>query len=364
MIGHNNEVMMHHAEPEEVLLHQEENAVIHQQQEGNAVVQEQMNEAVQVNNQNMVDQMPVDAEIRYPAPTHIESKRKARKMLNKKSKSRRKFLKQNDDRNAKRERRNMRKYAIERGMVNELEKIALNERLSAINEEEKRKIQQAKAQGGMQVEQNLKFIRWKAQQNRVDVMDRYAKSLHPYENQDEKEVLKIREKRAEAFKKKEEMALEADHLRRIYRVTTIENVQERKREEKTLQRHAFYDWVKKMRKDDNPLAREEAEWIIPETGQRLVNVGRAFFGGTKPMYIFEDQDNHQQYLFKEAVNCLGSDKPEGALVTEAAANLQHHISGAYAIPAFTAKKDGKVLGSFQLRLDTWQQEEGRLDLFS
>ena len=114
-------------------------------------------------------------------------------------------------------------------------------------------------------------------------------------------------------------------------------------------------------------------WKHPVNGHELINVGRAFMGGTKPMYIFEDRQSpvirdgriagYKQYLFKEAVNCVGFYKPEGALVTEAAAKLQDILCGRYSIPAFSATdSQGRVLGSFQERIDVMQ--EGRVDLFA
>ncbi|MBO5092807.1 MAG: hypothetical protein J6C33_00425 [Lachnospiraceae bacterium] len=207
---------------------------------------------------------------------------------------------------------------------------------------------------------------WQAQRRRAQEADRYAKTL-PVGT----------EERAEALQRKEELAVEADYLRRKFRVMQIENEAERKREEKTLKRHAYYDSIRKAVervKADNPLAHEEAEYVNPQNGHKLVNIGRAFFGGTKPMYIFEDRNDpimrgdevvgYRQYLFKKAVNCLGFDKPEGALVTEAAANLQRMICGEYAIPAFAARVGDEVVGSFQVKLETWQEEEGRIDLFA
>lgn len=90
------------------------------------------------------------------------------------------------------------------------------------------------------------------------------------------------------------------------------------------------------------------------------------------MYIFEDRDapiiadgqivGYKQYLFKEAVNCIGFEKPEGALVTEAAAQLQELLCGPYSIPAFAALHEGKVVGSFQEKIDSIEADQ-RVDLF-
>ena len=75
---------------------------------------------------------------------------------------------------------------------------------------------------------------------------------------------------------------------------------------------------------------------------------------------FGEVQGYQQYLYKEAINCLGFDKPQGALVTTAAAKLQDKICGPYSIPAYTAEQDGRVIGSFQKKIDSLSMET---DLF-
>lgn len=179
--------------------------------------------------------------------------------------------------------------------------------------------------------------------------------------------------RRKAMAAKEEAELKADHLRRKLKVARMPDGEEKKREQATLKRHGNYDNLKKIFRQDNPLSHEDAKWTLPDQTE-LVNVGRAFFGGTKPMYIFEDRSTpilrdgqvvgYKQYLFKEATNCIGIYKPEGALVTEAAAALQGKICGPYSIPAYAAvRQDGKVLGSFQEKIETNTTEQ-RVDLFS
>ena len=81
--------------------------------------------------------------------------------------------------------------------------------------------------------------------------------------------------------------------------------------------------IMRILKGVDPLSHEEAAYRSP-SGTLFVNKGRAFFGGTKPMYIFEAEDQ-QQYLYKEAINCVGFDKPQGALVTEAASRPHHSL---------------------------------------
>lgn len=173
--------------------------------------------------------------------------------------------------------------------------------------------------------------------------------------------------RAEAMKAKEEQEIKANQLKKKLKNSQIKNPVERKREEATFKRHEKYDAMQRVLGKDNPLSHEDVMWKHPVTQHMLVNVGRAFFGGTKPMYIFEDRQaplangGYKQYLFKEAVNCVGIYKPEGALVTAAAAQLQREICGEFAISAFAAvQEDGRVLGSFQEKIDKRQDP---VDLF-
>lgn len=178
--------------------------------------------------------------------------------------------------------------------------------------------------------------------------------------------------RRKAMAEKEKLELKADHLRRKLKVAQMPEGEEKEREKATLKRHGHYDRLKKIFRKDNPLSHEDAQWQLTKD-KTVVNVGRAFFGGTKPMYIFEDRSSpilqdgkvvgYKQYLFKEATNCIGMYKPEGALVTEAAAALQEKICGPYSIPAYAAVKGGKVLGSFQEKIETIQESQ-RVDLFS
>ncbi len=168
---------------------------------------------------------------------------------------------------------------------------------------------------------------------------------------------------------KEELLVQADALKRSYRASSISNQQEREREEGTVKKHYWYDVLKGIFRKSNPYSHEGA--VIKRGEHTYVNVGRAFFGGTKPMYIFEDRTegmgtmdeegiiHYPQYLYKEAINCIGMDKPEGGLATEAAAKIQELISGKYAIDAFAVRdKDGKVCGSLQQKLDKYDPKTG------
>lgn len=207
-------------------------------------------------------------------------------------------------------------------------------------------------------------LRWEAQQKRAEAAGAFARML-PVGSQEREKAMAV----------KEAQELKAAKLRKAYKVTLLPPA-EREREEATISRHERYDALKAVHDvshSPNPLSHEDAAWVHPVTGHTLINVGRATMGGTKPMYIFEDKASpvihngvvvgYKQYLFKEAINCIGWSKPEGALVTQAAANLQDILCGQYSIPAFAAvSEDGKVLGSFQEKIE-WRQN-GRVDLFA
>ena len=114
--------------------------------------------------------------------------------------------------------------------------------------------------------------------------------------------------------------------------------------------------------------------VYDNEGMHLVNTGRAFLGGTKPIYYFEDRNDpikdeagnvtgYKKYLYKEGVDCIGRKKPDRALVTEAASKLQMIVCGDYAIHAFAARNQkGEVVGSFQMMIEQKDENE-RIDLF-
>lgn len=242
------------------------------------------------------------------------------------------------------------------GIEIKAEQALLAARLKAVALEEKAEL---KAAEGDEIEQMK--VKHKAQAERAKLAGDFARMLPEKSAQ-----------RRKAMEVKEKQELKADHLRRKLKVAQMPEGEEKEREKATLTRHGHYDRLKKIFRKDNPLSHEDAEWKLP-TGQTLVNVGRAFFGGTKPMYIFEDRSSpilrdgqvvgYKQYLFKEATNCIGMYKPEGALVTEAAAALQEKICGPYSIPAYAAMEGKKVLGSFQEKIETIEAAQ-RFDLFS
>ncbi len=194
------------------------------------------------------------------------------------------------------------------------------------------------------------------------------------------------EERAKAMEEKEKAQIEYSKLKKQLSIMNMTG-EEKKQEEKTQTKHYWYDVSKSICRDFrgvNPLSREDATFVHPVTGHKLLNVGRAFFGGTKPMYIFEDreqpilvngQTTFKRYLFKEPINCMGGSTPERAEVTTAAAVLQEKICGTFHVPTFIAKDDhGKILGTFQEQVSTLERsapaqkadepEYGKVDLFS
>lgn len=185
------------------------------------------------------------------------------------------------------------------------------------------------------------------------------------------------ELREKAMKKKEEADMKYHALKKELKVENIENKEEKNREQATIRRHWWYDVAKSVIKKDNPLSAKDAEYRVDAQSVPLINKERAFFGGTKPMYVFEDRSewvgtdekgNHlyKQYLYKEAINCLGAETPDRALVTEAASHLQEYLFGSdLTVKAFAAKTaDGKVIGSFQEKVDVMKSDAaGAVDLF-
>lgn len=334
-----------------------------QQQQPQQQQQQQQQQAAEQQVPPMVQQMDVDADIAAAAPAQAPQ-------VNQQSRKKRESLesarqKAADQRVAVRQmEHNLLAQRIEMSQQTTMTPEQIRAEAALLEEKLKasRLAEQAQLLEFGNNSQETKRIRWEAQAERARAVGDYARSL-PLGSKE----------RAQAMAAKEKQELKADHLRREYKISQIENTAERKREEATLSRHDKYDALKSIFRKENPLAHEDAQWTHPDTGHLLVNVGRAFFGGTKPMYIFEDRSSpivvdgritgYKQYLFKEAVNCIGRYKPEGALVTEAASRLQEKICGEDSIPAFAAIQDGRVLGSFQEKVESIHGE-GAVDLFS
>ena len=330
-------------------------------QQQNAVQQNQMAEQLQQEVQQqvaepLVQNMEIHAEIDMPAPLLQQkesySERKKREQL---ENARRKAKEQKEV--VLRQEQALHNQPSEASGIDiKAEQALLAAKLKTVALDEKAKLKEAEGDEIQQME-----VRYKAQAERAELAGAFARML-PEESA----------RRRKAMAAKEEQELKADRLRRELKVAQMPEGEEKKREKATLTRHRHYDRLKKIFRKDNPLSHEDAKWSLsPE--RTLVNVGRAFFGGTKPMYIFEDRSapilrdgqvvGYKQYLFKEATNCIGMYKPEGALVTEAAAALQEKICGPYSIPAFAAMDGQKVLGSFQEKVETIEAAQ-RFDLFS
>lgn len=109
---------------------------------------------------------------------------------------------------------------------------------------------------------------------------------------------------------------------------------------------------------------EELEKLMErETREvRMVRDEEIHLGGTKPMSQYIGSDG-SQWLAKQAVNCMGYYKIEGALLTAAGANLQKIVHPETAVDAFVGrtKKHGDV--SFQRRLQNVESGPNKLDLF-
>lgn len=176
--------------------------------------------------------------------------------------------------------------------------------------------------------------------------------------------------RMDAMKRAEEIKMEANVLRQKYKVACMSQGAERKREGDTIKRHGRFDVLKGIFRKPPAYSREDAEMTIQrEEGQQLhlVNIGRATMGGTKAMYEFSELREHmpandvrQIWLFKEATNCIGMSKPEGAIVTAEASRLQRQLRGELSIPAYCVRVNGEVVGSVQKKL---QPVAGSVDLF-
>ncbi len=181
--------------------------------------------------------------------------------------------------------------------------------------------------------------------------------------------------REKLMKKYEEELLKADHLHREQKVAALPEGAQKKRDAATIKRHDRFDFLKKFFRKPTALSKVDSYIIIPASQElgieeelRLVNVGRATMGGTKPMYTFYDMSDivenkpsgRQEWLFKEATNCVGMAKPEGAVVTYEASKLQHLLREDYYIPAFCVREGTEVIGSMQKKIDPIQ---GGVDLF-
>lgn len=175
----------------------------------------------------------------------------------------------------------------------------------------------------------------------IRALDKYGQLLEP----GSEEYIKI-------MKRKEAAVVQKAKLDKQRKVLGTWNETERTREQNTIDRHGWYDRaaaiVSKFRRP-NPYSVEGAKII--HNGRAFVNIGRATFGGTKPMYRFKEVSTGKEFLFKEAVNCLGFYKPGGAVVTEIGSILQKTICGEESVDAFAVTgENGEMLGSLQEKI--------------
>ena len=202
-------------------------------------------------------------------------------------------------------------------------------------------------------------IEWGAQAARYEAYHRMATAMEVGSKE-----------RMKAMRVAEEAKMKANVLRQKYKVACMPQGAERTRESNTIDRHEGYDVLKGIFRKPSVYSREDAELTIVRTAEhelRLLNIGRATMGGTKAMYEFSELHDHasandvrQIWLYKEATNCIGMAKPEGAIVTAEASRLQKQLRGQLSIPAYCVQVDGKVVGSVQKKL---QPAAGGVDLF-
>ncbi len=176
----------------------------------------------------------------------------------------------------------------------------------------------------------------------VDAWTDYAKTLTPGTT-----------KRKKAFKSKEKAQLDLYWANYKLKLHETEPSQKKKAEKKYRRKVAeAYMKAVVSKSDENCQEDHIIDTEINGKPVRLVNMGRAFLGGTKPTYYYKDMESGKQYLYKKAENCCGIQKPEGAIVTEIGGKLQHIVDPEHEIPAVGIKNaDGKYIGSIQEIID-------------
>ncbi len=192
-------------------------------------------------------------------------------------------------------------------------------------------------------------------------MEKYQKQAEAYREfaYGTRDIHNDRRATRKAMDKAESLLLKADSIKRQNEIHRMEDGPEKKKLQSTYDRHKRYDFLKRIFRGERHMSHEGVQF--QKDGKSYTNIGRAFYGGTKPMYKFSDGGHI--HLYKEAVTCIGMDKPQGALVTEAASKVQKLVCGEDAyVPAFTVRSaEGKVMGSMQEMLD---KDPQGIDLFS
>lgn len=176
----------------------------------------------------------------------------------------------------------------------------------------------------------------------VDAWTDYVKTLEPGTK-----------KRKNALKSKENAQLDLYWAQYKLKLDKTEPAQKKKANAK-YKRKVAEAYIKAVisASDENCHEDHIIETEINGVHLRLVNMGRAFLGGTKPTYYYKDMKTGQQYLYKKAENCCGVHKPEGAIVTEIGSKIQHIVDPEHEIPAIGIKNaKGKYIGSIQKIVD-------------
>ncbi len=216
-------------------------------------------------------------------------------------------------------------------------------------------------------EKELKFgdsegklkVRIQAQKDRVFAYAKYAKLL-PVDS-------KVR---FDAMEEKEKMEVKLSELKREAYLIDLKKSgrkEEYDRERSADSRHGRMKAVRDLLGNPDLIySHQDSTYVNPLDRKLLVNEGRLFFGGTKPMYLFSQRDKsgkvEKEFLYKEAVNCCGFKKEDRAYATVAAANVQRIVCGVkHAVPAFVAlNRKGEAVGTFQEKL---KKVDGGFDLF-
>ncbi len=250
----------------------------------------------------------------------------------------------------------------ERGLYQAPPTMLLKARLDAIEKNEKdffAQQKEAKKQGNEMKFASKQEAKLYTEDRKMEMYQRQAEAYREFAYST-RDLHNDRRATRKALNKAESLLLKADSIKRQNEIHRMPDGAEKKKLQRTFDRHKRYDFLKRIFRGERHLSHEGVQFV--KDGKTFTNEGRAFYGGTKPMYKFRDERN-QVHLYKEAVTCIGMDKPQGALVTEAASKVQKLVcgEGAY-VPAFAVRSaEGQVMGSMQEMLD--KDPEG-IDLFA
>ena len=167
------------------------------------------------------------------------------------------------------------------------------------------------------------------------------------------------QKRKDVLKRKEDAQLDLYWAKYKLKLEETEVAQQKKANSK-YRRKVAEAYIKSVisKADENCEEDHIIETSINGVPVRLVNVGRAFLGGTKPTYYYKNMTTGEMYLYKKAENCCGVHKPEGAIVTEIGSKIQHIVDREHEIPAVGIKNaEGKYIGSIQKIVDVKEKPD-------